>query len=200
MRSLLYSRVSTIDKGQDLERQFREMREFAEARQWQIGELYDTMSSSKDRPGLKELWKLCRARKVDVVLVHELSRFSRSLKELVTALEEFNALGIQFVSLKQQIDTTTPTGKFMFNICAAFAEMEREMIRERVKSGLDHARSKGQRLGRPRALVDRAQIDALRATGFAWREIASKFDVSVDTCKRAARIATSEQTSTQKPP
>jgi DNA invertase Pin-like site-specific DNA recombinase len=193
MRSLLYSRVSTTDKGQDLERQFREMREFAHVRGWSTFELSDQLSASRDRPGLRELWKLCRARKVDVVLVHEFSRFSRSLKELVLALEEFKILGIQFVSMKQQIDTTTPMGQFMYHTVAAFAEFERSMISERVKSGMAHARAKGKRLGRPQTVVDPSIVIARRIEGVSWRRIARELGISPVTVRKAGMALIKEE-------
>jgi DNA invertase Pin-like site-specific DNA recombinase len=203
MRAVLYSRVSTLDKGQDPERQAHEMRTFAQARGWSTVEIVDQMSAAKDRPGLRELWRLCRQRRADIVLVHEFSRFARSTKELLLALDEFNALGIQFVSLREQIDTTTPAGKMMYTMIAAMAEFERAMIRERVKSGLrlrqstlEHngsfvARSSGKRcfhLGRPRALLpgNVEHIAERRRQGWNWKEIAGELEVSVDTCKRAA--------------
>jgi DNA invertase Pin-like site-specific DNA recombinase len=204
MRALLYSRVSTTDKGQDIERQLREMHEFATARAWETGELSDTMSASKDRPGLRELWRLCKQRRVDVVCVHEFSRFARSTKELLMALDEFNALGIQFVSLREQVDTTTPAGKMMYTIIGAMAEFEREMIRQRVRSGLALrkeqlknngsfvARASGQRcfrLGRPRVVVDANYIAERYRLGATWKEIAQEFHLSVDTCKRALKRA-----------
>jgi DNA invertase Pin-like site-specific DNA recombinase len=185
-RSLLYSRVSTLDKGQDPERQAREMRDFALGRGWSMLELVDRMSAAKERPALKELWRLCRQRKVDVVVVHEFSRFARSTIELLRALEEFNALGIQFVSLKQQIDTTTPAGKLVFAVIAALAEFEREMIRERVRSGLANARAKGVCLGRRRKILDALYIMRRREQGATWATIAGELDVSADTCQRAA--------------
>jgi DNA invertase Pin-like site-specific DNA recombinase len=185
-RSLLYSRVSTLDKGQDPERQAREMREFAVGRGWSITELVDRLSASKDRPALRELWRLCRQRRVDVVVVHEFSRFARSTIELLRTLEEFNALGIQFVSLKQQIDTTTPAGKLVFAVIAALSEFEREMIRERVRSGMAHAKSKGVVLGRRRKVLDVAYIVRRREQGATWATIGSELGVSSDTCQRAA--------------
>jgi DNA invertase Pin-like site-specific DNA recombinase len=185
-RSLLYSRVSTLDKGQDPERQAREMREFATGRRWTFIELVDRMSASKDRPALKELWRLCRKRQVDVVVVHEFSRFARSTIELLRALEEFDALGIQFVSLKQQLDTTTPAGKLLFAVIAALAEFEREMVRERVLSGLDNARAKGIVLGRRRKVLDVSYITRRRQQGATWATIAGELEVSADTCQRAA--------------
>jgi DNA invertase Pin-like site-specific DNA recombinase len=204
MRAALYARVSTVDKGQDNERQFHEMREFAQVRGWEIVELSDQMSAAKDRPGMRELWRLCRQRRVDIVLVHEFSRFARSTKELVDTLEEFRALGIQFVSLKEQIDTTTPLGKMYYTMIAAIGEFEREMIRQRVRSGLAlrqaqlHrdgsfiSKASGKRctaLGRPRARVNRQDVLLRRGQGLTWREIALDLSVSADTCKRAMRRA-----------
>jgi DNA invertase Pin-like site-specific DNA recombinase len=185
-RSILYSRVSTLDKGQDPERQAREMREFAAGRGWSAIELIDRMSAAKDRPALKELWRLCRKKAVDVVVVHEFSRFARSTIELLRALEDFDALGIQFVSLKQQLDTTTPSGRLLFAVIAALAEFEREMVRERVLSGLENARAKGIVLGRRRKVLDVDYIARRREQGATWATIADELKVSADTCQRAA--------------
>ena len=204
MRAALYARVSTLDKGQDPERQAHEMRQFAKARGWDTVELVDQMSAAKDRPGLRELWRLCRQRHCDIVLVHEFSRFARSTKELVLALEEFHALGIQFVSLKEQIDTTTPAGRLVYHVIAAIAEFERSMIQQRVRSGLalrqDQLRRNGNfvsktsgqrcfRLGRPRAVLpaNEMYITERRRQGATWGEIARELNVSADTCKRAAK-------------
>jgi putative DNA-invertase from lambdoid prophage Rac len=162
------------------------MREFAIGRGWAAIELVDRMSAAKDRPALKELWRLCRKRQVDVVVVHEFSRFARSTIELLRALEEFNALGIQFVSLKQQVDTTTPAGKLLFAVIAALAEFEREMVRERVLSGLENARAKGIVLGRPAKVVDVIYIARRREQGATWATIAGELKVSSDTVQRAA--------------
>jgi putative DNA-invertase from lambdoid prophage Rac len=188
MRAAIYARVSTLEREQkqDPERQSREMREHTKARGWKLlHQLTDRMSAAKDRPALQELWKLCRARKVDVVLVHEFSRFARSTVELLRALEEFQALGIQFVSLKEQIDTTTPAGKLVFTVIAAICEFERSMIRERVKSGMAHAKAKGVVLGRRRKVMDTSYIAKRRAQGASWPAIASELGVSIDTCQRA---------------
>jgi DNA invertase Pin-like site-specific DNA recombinase len=186
MRAVIYSRVSTLDKGQDPERQARELRALVKNAKWKmVAQLVDRISAVKKRPELESLWKLCRARKADVVIVHEFSRFARSTMELLRALEEFKALGIQFVSLKEQIDTTTPMGKLVFVIMAGLAEFERELIRERVRSGMANAKAKGTHCGRPAAELDVALIRQRRAQAASWRTIGREFGVSPETCRRA---------------
>lgn len=106
---------------------------------------------------------------------------------MLRALETFNALGIQFVSLSEQVDTSTPTGKMVFTVLGAVAELERNLIVERVRAGLRHARAKGKRLGRPKKSVDTAQITSLRAAGASWRTISRKMGVSVGTVFAAAQ-------------
>jgi DNA invertase Pin-like site-specific DNA recombinase len=116
-----------------------------------------------------------------------IARFARSVSHLLRALETFNALGIQFVSLSEQVDTSTPTGKMVFTILGAVAELERNLIVERVRAGLRHARAKGKRLGRPRKAVDVDRINSLRAAGHSWRSIAAMMKLSVGTVYAAAR-------------
>jgi DNA invertase Pin-like site-specific DNA recombinase len=122
---------------------------------------------------------------VDAVVVYRYDRFARSLRQLVNALEEFRGLGIDFVSLHEGVDTSTPNGRLVFGIFATIAEFERELIRDRVRSGVAAARAKGKRLGRPRVLADSGQIAALRAQGRSWREITAKLGVSKGTAQRA---------------
>jgi DNA invertase Pin-like site-specific DNA recombinase len=129
----------------------------------------------------------CRRRRFDAVLVYRYDRFARSLRHLVNALEEFRALGIDFISLHEGVDTSTPNGRLIFGIFASIAEFERELIRDRVKSGIAAARSKGKRLGRPRVTVDVAEIARLRASGASWPSIARELGVSVGTVFQAAR-------------
>src|ERR1019366_1103001 len=158
MNAAIYARVSTRDKGQDPEMQLTELREFATKRGWQVaGEFVDIgVSGSKDsRPQLDAMMRLAKARKLDVIAVWKLDRFGRSLRHLVDALAELNAVGCAFVSLRDNLDLTTPAGRMMFHVIGAMAEFERELIRERVKAGLAHARAKGQRLGRPKVKRDR---------------------------------------------
>jgi DNA invertase Pin-like site-specific DNA recombinase len=185
MRAVIYSRVSTLDKGQDPERQARELRALVKNAKWQmVAQLEDRISAAKHRPALENLWKLCRARKVDVVIVHEFSRFARSTMELLRALEEFKALGIQFISLKEQVDTTTPMGKLVFTIMAGLAEFERELIRDRVRSGMANARAKGIHIGRRRATPDIAVIRQRRDQGATWRALGKEMGLSPETCRR----------------
>jgi DNA invertase Pin-like site-specific DNA recombinase len=147
----LYARVSTFN-GQDPEMQLRELRQFAAARGWEIVEEFvdQGISGSKDRrPALDRLMAAARSRKIDIIAVWKLDRFARSLKHLVNALAEFESLGIAFVSLKDNVDLTTASGRLMFQIIGAMAEFERSLIQERVRAGLRNAVAKGKRLGRP---------------------------------------------------
>jgi DNA invertase Pin-like site-specific DNA recombinase len=191
MRAALYARVSTNDKGQDPEMQLRELREFAERRGWTFEIFVDRGQSGGklSRPELDRMLVLCRKRKLDVVVVYRFDRFARSTKQLVDALEEFGGLGIEFVSLHEQVDTSTPNGKLLFHIFAAIAEFERSLIQERVRSGLAHARAKGRIGGRPRKVVDVDKIRDLRRRGLAWREVALMVGVSPATAKRALLMA-----------
>lgn len=190
VRAALYARVSTAHNGQDPTMQTRELREYCDRRQWIVaGEFTDTgISGAKEhRPALDRLLSLCRKRSVDAVVVYRYDRFARSLRHLVNALEDFRALGIEFVSLHEGVDTSTPNGRLVFGIFASIAEFERELIRDRVRSGLAAVKAKGRRLGRPRVIVDAVRIGALRAQGLSWREINLETGVSKGTAQRAAR-------------
>lgn len=186
MKAALYVRVSTTDR-QHPDMQMGELREYCRRRGWEIaGEYMDAISGAKEkRPQLDRMLAECRARKVDAVIVWRYDRFARSLKQLVNALDEFRALGIEFVSLHDGCDTTTAQGRLMFGIMASLAEFERELIRERVRAGLDAARARGKRLGRPKCDVDGARIAELRAQGRPWREIAAKLGIGVATARAA---------------
>jgi DNA invertase Pin-like site-specific DNA recombinase len=177
----LYARVSTSDKGQDPEMQLRELREYCERRQWIItSEFVDVgVSGAKDsRLQLNKLMVGAKQRQFDAVLVWKLDRFGRSLKHLVSALGEFEALGIAFVSLRDSFDLTTPAGRLMFNMVASFAEFERDLIRERVKAGIANRRAKGFRVGRKPLSVDSKRLQALRSEGQTIRQIAETLGVS----------------------
>ena len=190
MRAALYARVSTSNHGQDVSMQTRELRLFCEARVWQVsGEYLDEgISGAKDsRPELNRLMADAHKRRFDAVIVWKFDRFARSVSHLLRALETFNALGIAFVSLSEQVDTTTPAGRMIFTVLGAVAELERSLIAERVRAGLRNARAKGKRLGRPPVAVDAARITSLRASGQSWPQIARELGVSVGKVYQAAQ-------------
>ncbi len=186
-RAALYARVSTW-AGQNPQMQLNELREFRERRGWEIaGEYVDVgVSGAREkRPELDRMLAACRRRQVDAVVVYRYDRFARSLRQLVNALEEFRALGVDFVSLHEGVDTSTPNGRLVFGIFASIAEFERELIRDRVRSGLAVAKARGRCLGRPQVVVDAARITALRAQGRSWREITVETGISKGTAQRA---------------
>lgn len=186
-RAALYARVSTTH-GQSPEMQLRELREYCARRGWPVqGEYVDSgVSGAKERrPQLDRLLAECRRRRVDAVVVYRYDRFARSLRQLVNALEEFCELRIEFVSLHEGVDTSTPNGRLIFGIFASIAEFERELIRDRVRSGLTAARARGTRLGRPRVYADGFQIARLRAQNASWATICRTLKVSKGTAQRA---------------
>jgi DNA invertase Pin-like site-specific DNA recombinase len=188
-RTALYARVSTANHGQDPDLQLRELREYAIRRGLEVvGEFVDVgISGSKEsRPELNRLMAAAHRREIDVVLVWKLDRFGRSLRHLVNGLAELEARGVAFISLRDNLDLTTPAGRLMFQIIGSMAEFERSLIQERVKAGLRNARAKGKCLGRPRVAVDCARIAALRAQGASWRAVAREVGSSVRTAQRAA--------------
>jgi DNA invertase Pin-like site-specific DNA recombinase len=186
-RVALYARVSTNSHGQNPEVQLDELRTYAGRRGWSVVQEYvDHVSGSKERrPALDKLWVDCRKRLIDAVIVYRYDRFARSLRQLVNALCEFDSLGIQFVSLHEGVDTSTPNGRLVFGIFASIAEFERELIRSRVRSGIAQARAKGRRLGRPRTELDLARLKTLRAAGCSWRTVARELGVSVSVAYKA---------------
>jgi DNA invertase Pin-like site-specific DNA recombinase len=189
-RVAIYARVSTTNHGQDVGLQTRELKQFAEVRGWTVaGEYIDAgVSGAKDsRPELNRLMADAHKRHFDIVCVWRFDRFARSVSHLLRALETFKALGIDFVSYSEQMDTSTPAGKMVFTVLGAVAELERSLIVERVRAGLRNARAKGKRLGRPRVSVDAARIASLRASGLSWPKIAAQVGASVGTVYEAAR-------------
>ena len=188
-RVALYARVSTCNGQQDPELQLRELREYARLRGLTIvGEYIDRISGSKDsRPALNRLMADASQRKFDAVLVWKLDRFGRSLRHLVNALAELEALGLTFISLRDNLDLSTPSGRLMFQIIGAMAEFERSLIQERVKAGLRNARAKGKKLGRPRTAIDESRVEKLRHAGASWRAIAAELGVGVGTVHRTSQ-------------
>jgi DNA invertase Pin-like site-specific DNA recombinase len=125
-----------------------------------------------------------RRRQFDAVAVFRFDRFARSVSHLARALDEFRALGVEFASLHEAVDTATPMGRAMFHIAGAFAELEREIIRERVKAGVANARRRGKRLGRPRAMVSTLRVREMALMGLSARSIAKELGVSDFTVRR----------------
>lgn len=189
MRAAIYARVSTTGNGQSPLMQLRELREYIARRGWDAaGEYVDAgISGAKERrPELDQLMAAARRRQFDAVVVYRYDRFARSLRQLVNALEDFRALGIDFVSLHEGVDTSTPNGRLVFGIFASIAEFERELIRGRVRSGLAAAKARGARLGRPRKDPDAARIASLRSQGLSWRAVARELNLSTRSIRRAA--------------
>jgi len=188
LRVALYARVSTKNNGQDPETQLLALREYAKARKLEVfSEYVDVgISGSKDsRPALNRLMADARKRRFDAVLVARFDRFARSTRHLVLALEEFNALGVDFISLSESVDTSTPMGKMVYTVIAAVAELERSLIRERVVMGLQRAKAQGKRLGRPSGTkANVRKIQKLKSQGLSIRRIASEMNISKSTISR----------------
>lgn len=186
LRALTYSRVST-ERDQDPEAQRAELARYCEARGWSVVEHvvdHGYSGATDKRPGLSQLLGLVRARKVDVVVVVKLDRLGRSLRHLISLLDEFGSLGVLFVSIGDQIDLSTPSGRLMVHLLGAFAEFERGLIRERSLRGIEHAQRMGKHCGRPRKRDDE-QIQALRAEGKTYREIQKLLGISRGAIYRA---------------
>lgn len=176
-RVAVYLRVSTQDQSTELQR--RDLLAYVEARGWQIHAIYEDKATGTNdaRPELQRMLREARERRFDVVLVWKLDRLFRSLKGLVVTLQEFSELGIEFVSLRDNIDMSTSSGRLMTHMLAAFAEFERDLIVSRVRAGLASARAKGRRLGRP-TTVDRERVHYLRSEGRSLGDIAALLGVS----------------------
>jgi DNA invertase Pin-like site-specific DNA recombinase len=185
-RAALYLRVST--DGQTTENQRRELVEVAARAGWQIVDVYEDagISGAKgraDRPAFNRLHEDAIRRRFDVVLAWSVDRLGRSLSDLLRFLEELRGLGVGLYLHKQALDTTTPAGKAMFQMLGVFAEFERAMIQERVRSGLARAKAQGKKLGRP-SVVDAKALKIVRAgkkAGLSVRKIAAKSGLSVGT-------------------
>ena len=168
--------------------QLRELRELCERRGWSVAEEYVDVGisgSKEDRAELNRLMADAHRRRFDAVVVWKFDRFARSVSHLLRALETFKALGIDFVSLSEQVDTSTPTGKMVFTVLGAVAEVERSLIAERVRAGIRNAKAKGKRLGRPRVTVDASRIATLRALGHSWGAIRRETGIGKGTAQRA---------------
>jgi len=184
-RIAIYARVST--DRQSTESQLNALREYAGKRAWAISKEYideGYTGSNTKRPAFNAMMADARKRKFDVLLVYKLDRLSRSLKDLITTLDDLKSMGIDFISYDNGLDTTTPTGRLIFNVVGAVAEFEKDIIRERVRAGLENAKRKGKRLGRPPVssrLVDEAK--KLRSEGMSFRQIGKQLGIPESTIR-----------------
>jgi DNA invertase Pin-like site-specific DNA recombinase len=179
-RAIIYARVST--REQNPEMQLIDLREYASARKFSVVKEYVDIASGKkdDRINYQNMLNDVRKRKTDVVLVWKFDRFARSTKELINALEEFNALGVDFISYKENICTDSPAGRVLFTMISAFSSFEADIIKERVKAGLEKAKLKGIRLGRPPvddSIIKR--VEELHQQGYDYRYISESVGISV---------------------
>jgi len=186
-RVAVYARVSTAD--QCCEPQLLDLREYVAARGWRAVEFVDQgVSGARDRrPALDRLLAEVKARKVDVVVVAAFDRFGRSVRHLVETLELFRHLGVEFVSLREQIDTGSPLGQAVFTIIAAIAQLERSLIAERVRAGLRRARADGKRLGRPPLQVDLGRLESVIRRKLSVRSAAKELGISPSSYLRLVR-------------
>ncbi len=190
MKVALYARVST--DGQDPEVQLAALRAHVANRSWQsVGEFVDRgfSGATQRRPALDRLMRAAWAGQFQGVLVWRFDRFARSVKHLVTALETFRTLRVEFISLQEQLDTATPIGQAMFTVIGAMAQLERDIIRERVKAGLAHAKARRVRLGRPAVVIASTQLLRLKSEGLSLGEIARRVHCSRSTVRRRLRAA-----------
>jgi DNA invertase Pin-like site-specific DNA recombinase len=184
-RAGLYARVSTNDQ-QTIPLQMRALREYAVRRGWCIAMQVKEVGSGASQRQLREkLLEAARRREIDVVLVWRLDRWGRSVADLLATLQELQHLGVGFVSLTEALDLTTPAGRAMAALLAVFAEFEREILRERVRAGLAHARQNGQTLGRPATAARHAlEIRKLHRAGVSKAEIARRLEIGRTSVRR----------------
>ncbi len=190
MKVALYARVSTTDKGQDPELQLGPLRDYAGAREWTTYQEYvdNGISGAKERrPALDQLMAGARQRLFDAVLVWRFDRFARSTRHLINALHEFRHLGITFISHQENFDTSSPVGEAMFAVIGAMGQLERDIIRERIKAGVALARTRGKQLGRPRKVFHRDQVEQLRSEGLSFRKIGKQLGISPALALRLSR-------------
>ena len=190
-RAGLYSRVSTQDQ-QTILMQTRTLREYAAKRGWTVTlQIKEIGSGASQRERREQLLEAARRREIDVVLVWRLDRWGRSVTDLLATLQELEHLGVSFVSLTEALDLTTPAGRAMAGLLAVFAEFEREILRERVRAGLAHARQKGQRLGRPlTAALHAESVRKLYRTGASKSEIARGLQIGRTSVRRILKEST----------
>ena len=185
MKVGLYARVSTQDQ-KTLPMQVQALRTYVRQRGWTLGlQIKDVGSGASDRAQREQLMQAARRRELDVILVWRLDRWGRSLADLVLTLKELSELGVGFVSLTEALDLTTPTGRALAGLLAVFAEFEREILRERVKAGIAHARKEGRPHGRPPTARRQAtRVKRLHARGVSKAEIARRLKIGRTSVRR----------------
>lgn len=186
---ILYARTSTDRQSKGLEAQIRTLREYCKSRgivEYKVFKDAGISGAKNSRPKLDEVMKLVRAKKVKRVIVYSFSRYARSTKHLLDSLEEFNQYGVDFISISENVDTSTAIGKALFTIISAISQLERELISERVKNGLKNASAKGKQLGRPRTRNSNL-IQELRQQGMSYRRIGELCNCSIATVYRELR-------------
>jgi putative DNA-invertase from lambdoid prophage Rac len=185
LRAGLYARVSTLDQ-QTLPMQMRAMREYATNRGWTVVmQVKEVRSGKVVREQRQQLIAAARRREIDVVLVWRLDRWGRSLPDLVATLQELTDLNVGFVSISEALDLTTSTGRAMAGMLSVFAAFEHDILRERVRAGLDHARQNGTRLGRPATAAIKAnEVRKLFRHGISKSEISRRLDIGRTSVRR----------------
>jgi putative DNA-invertase from lambdoid prophage Rac len=185
MRAAIYARVSTREQ-QTLPLQLKALRKYASLRKWKVKlQIEDVGSGVKERKKRDEILAAARRREIDAVLVWKLDRWGRSLHDLFKSMEELAGLGVCFVSVTEAIDLSTPTGQALAGMLSVFANFEREILRERVKAGIAHARRKGRRHGRPATTRKYAsRVKAMFEQGITKSEIARRFSISRTSVRR----------------
>jgi len=195
VKAAAYARVST--GRQDLEVQLEEIRQFAARKGWTLVATYaDVASGSReDRVDFRRLLADAAKGKLEVVIVQRFDRAARSVKQLVETLEHLRRCRASFVSLKEDVDTSTPAGELIFHVMAAIGQFERALIGDRIRSGLERAKALGKMVGRPRVQISGAQVLALRAQGLSYRDIARRLQISPALAHRLAQaISTMDST------
>jgi len=190
-RAACYLRVSRSDQSSTL--QADETSELVQRRGWQLHRVFrdDGLSGATDkRPAFRELLAAARRRDFDVLVVYRSDRLFRSLRELLNTMNELGELGVGFVSVREPFDTTTSSGRLLLAMCGAFGEFEREVLRERTRSGLEATKRRGTKLGRPSRYVDLARAHELRGRGKSWTAIAGELGISERTLYRAISATT----------
>ena len=189
MKVALYSRVSTDKQQTGLESQRKALEDYCKLRGITEYEIFEDFASSgalKSRPQLDMMMKKVRAKEINLVIVHSFSRFARSTSFLINTLEEFGCLSCGFISITENIDLSTPIGKAMFTIISAIATLERDQVRIRVLTGIENARAKGKKLGRPRSLQYEL-IVTLKDEGYTYRQICKMLGIGQGSVTRALK-------------